>query len=358
MTAALVTTSGSALWYFSRATGVVTLGLLTLVVLLGVLTRGGRPLPGLPRFAVAGLHRNASLLVLVMLTLHIATAVLDSYAPIKLADALIPFVSVYRPFWLGLGALAFDLLLAVVATSLLRERLGARLWKAVHWAAYAAWPVALVHGLGTGTDAPEGWMLAFTAVCVGLVVLAVLWRVVDLSSASVRGKAVGVTVALTAPLVLVVWMLVGPLGQHWASRAGTPASLLASRAAATTATSPRTGTAAPRGSGQASGTVTQSRAGQDGLTVALAGTLDGDVSGRLAVELRGTALAGEDGLSLSSGTVVVTGDDGARYAGAVSELNGNEIRATLSGPAGSVSFVGRVDLDRTAGRFTGTVTLA
>src|SRR5512135_1330045 len=190
MTGALVTTSGSSLWYFSRATGVVTLGLLTLVVLLGVLTRGGRPLPGLPRFAVAGLHRNASLLVLVLLTLHMATAVLDSYAPIDLADAFIPFGSAYRPFWLGLGPLAGDLLLAVVATSLLRRHLGARLWKALHWAAYAAWPVALVHGLGTGTDASEGWMLAFTAGCVGLVVLAVLWRVVGLSSAPVRRKAV------------------------------------------------------------------------------------------------------------------------------------------------------------------------
>ncbi len=231
MTTALATTSGSALWYFSRATGVVTLGLLTLVVLLGVLTRGGQALPGLPRFAVAGLHRNASLLVLVVLGLHIATAVLDSYAPINLTDAVIPFVSAYRPFWLGLGALAFDLLLAVVVTSLLRAHLGVRLWKGVHWAAYAAWPVALVHGLGTGTDASEGWMLAYTAGCVGLVVLAVLWRVVRLSRAPTRRKAVLVGAALAAPLALVVWLLLGPLGLHWASRAGTPKALLSSPAA-------------------------------------------------------------------------------------------------------------------------------
>ena len=53
--------------------------------------------------------------------------------------------------WLGLGALAFDLLVALVVTSLLRRRLGLRAWRAVHWLAYACWPVALVHGWGTGT---------------------------------------------------------------------------------------------------------------------------------------------------------------------------------------------------------------
>ena len=271
--------------------------------------------------------------MLVVLGLHIATAVLDSYAPINLADALIPFVSAYRPFWLGLGALAFDLLLAVVVTSLLRPHLGARLWKGVHWAAYAAWPVALVHGLGTGTDAPEGWMLAFTALCVGLVVLAVLWRVVGLSPAPVRRKAVLVAAALAAPLALAVWMHAGPLAPHWAGRAGTPTALLASPAAATTATSAQS-TAAPSGRAQVAGSVTESRGEEDSLTVALTGTLSGDVTGRLSVELRGTALEGEDGLSLSSGTVTVTGGDGARYSGAVSGLSGNEIRAALTGPAG------------------------
>ncbi|MGZ4666627.1 MAG: ferric reductase-like transmembrane domain-containing protein [Frankiaceae bacterium] len=354
MTGALASTSGSALWYFSRATGVVTLGLLTLVVLLGVLTRGGKPLPGLPRFAVAGLHRNASLLVLVMLAVHISAAVLDSYAPISLADAVIPFVSAYRPFWLGLGALSFDLLLAVIATSLLRPYLGVRVWKAVHWAAYAAWPVALVHGLGTGTDASEGWMLAFTAVCVGVAVLAVIWRVVDLSSAPVRRKAVAVGAVVAAPLGLVVWMLAGPLAPQWASRAGTPTSLLASPAAATSSQT----TPAPRGRGSVNGALTESGGEEDSMTVALAGTLSGNLSGRLTVELHGTALAGEKGLSLSSGTVTVTASDGARYSGAVSGLNGNEIRASLSGPGGSVSFDGLVDLNRTTGQFTGTVTLA
>ena len=54
--------------------------------------------------------------------------------------------------WLGLGAVSFDLLLAVLITSVLRRRLGYRSWRAVHWLAYASWPVAVIHGIGTGTD--------------------------------------------------------------------------------------------------------------------------------------------------------------------------------------------------------------
>ena len=75
----------------------------------------------------------------------------------RLVDVVVPFVGAYRPFWLGLGALALDLLAALIVTSLLRARIGLRAWRAVHWVAYACWPVALVHGLGTGSDvAPAG----------------------------------------------------------------------------------------------------------------------------------------------------------------------------------------------------------
>jgi len=148
-----ITATGSALWYLNRGTGVVALILLTLVVLLGILGTTRVPVPGLQRFVVAGLHRNLSLLTLGLLAAHITAAVLDPYAPIRVVDAFLPFTSSYRPLWLGLGALALDLLLAIVVTSLLRTRIGLNRWRTIHWATYAAWPVALLHGMGTGTDA-------------------------------------------------------------------------------------------------------------------------------------------------------------------------------------------------------------
>jgi predicted ferric reductase len=168
--------TGSPLWYASRGAGVVSLVLLTGVVLLGILHRSGRPLPGLPRFVVAGLHRNISVLALIFLALHILTAVADSYVSISLIDVIVPFGSAYRPFWLGLGAVALDLIVALIITSLLRAHLGHRTWRALHWAGYAVWPIALTHGLGVGSDIQHGWLLALTVFCAGLVAAAMGWR--------------------------------------------------------------------------------------------------------------------------------------------------------------------------------------
>ena len=167
------------LWYVSRATGVLALLLLTSTVVLGALTGGRATSVAWPRFAVAALHRNLALLTLAFVAVHVVTAIVDGYVGIGWLDAVVPFVSVYQPFWLGLGAAAFDLLLALLITSLLRTRIPARLWRAVHWAAYACWPVALVHGFGIGdgdTRSVPGVVVALA--CVAAVAVAVVWRAV------------------------------------------------------------------------------------------------------------------------------------------------------------------------------------
>ena len=175
---------GSALWYLSRGTGVLSLVLLTVVVVLGVLTRGGRPLPGLPRFAVAGLHRNASLLSIAFLVVHVATAVIDPYVTIRWFDALVPFIGSYQPVWLGLGALSLDLMLAVVVTSLLRQRIGQRLWRVVHYSVYASWPVALVHSFTLGPDITSGFQRVLAAGCVAASATALGWSLLGSGSGS------------------------------------------------------------------------------------------------------------------------------------------------------------------------------
>ena len=169
---------GTADWYLARSTGVVALLLLTASVVLGVMgsmrfSAGAR----WPRFATDALHRDVSLLVLALLVLHILVSVISGFVSISLVDAVVPFLGAYRPLWLGLGAVAFDLLLAVLLTSVLRRRFGYRSWRAVHWLAYASWPVAVIHGIGMGTDAGAWWMLALTGACVAAVVLAVSIRV-------------------------------------------------------------------------------------------------------------------------------------------------------------------------------------
>ena len=168
--------SGPGLWYATRAAGLMTLLLLTASTALGVLTATRAGSRRWPRFLVIGLHRNVALLALAFLTLHVGTTVIDTYTSIGLPDAIIPFLSGYHRFWLGLGAIASDLLIVLVGTSLVRDRIRPRLWRAVHWAGYLCWPVALAHGLGIGTDHAATWVFDLTMACAAIVAAAVLAR--------------------------------------------------------------------------------------------------------------------------------------------------------------------------------------
>ena len=172
-------THGPGLWYATRATGLVTLLMLTASVLLGLLVAGRFSSQRWPRFLTQGLHRNISLLVLVFLVLHVGTTVLDSYTSIPLSAAFVPFASAYKTSWLSLGAVALDLLVALVVTSLTRNRLGYRTWRRLHWLAYACWPVAVAHGLGIGTDRSVTWVISLTLGCIGCVCAATAWRIVN-----------------------------------------------------------------------------------------------------------------------------------------------------------------------------------
>src|SRR6202035_5589779 len=130
----------------------------------------------LPRLVRAGLHRNLSLLAVAFVAVHVLTSVLDPFAGIGFISAVIPFTSPYRPLWISLGAIAFDMLLALVISSLIRSRMSYRAWRGVHWLGYACWPVALWHGLGTGTDSRLSWLLLLDALCVAAVAAAIWWR--------------------------------------------------------------------------------------------------------------------------------------------------------------------------------------
>jgi sulfoxide reductase heme-binding subunit YedZ len=216
----------SPLWYTARATGVVALILLTITVALGVAGTARLSSDLLPGVVRSGLHRNLSLLAVAFIVVHVLSSVLDPYAGIKLISAILPFSSPYRPFWLSLGAVAFDMLLALVLTSLVRTRLSYRAWSAVHWLGYACWPVALWHGLGTGTDSRLSWLLVLDGACALVIAGAVGVRLNLAQSSLTRTAGLAGTAAFV--VATIVFVAVGPLQPGWARRAGTPASMLGS----------------------------------------------------------------------------------------------------------------------------------
>jgi hypothetical protein len=368
MTGALAAgTSGpSPLWYASRATGVIALVLLTITVVLGVAGIARFATPRWPRVVTSGLHRNIALLVVAFVGVHVLTTVLDTYARIGLISVVVPFTSAYRTLWLSMGTVAFDLLLALVVTSLLRARLGYRTWRAVHWLAYASWPVALWHGLGTGTDSRLPWLLALDAACVAAVAAAVWWR---LALPENQPRPLTIAIAVTAvPLATLLFVALGPLQPGWSRRAGTPVALLAGQSAVSgTAASgtPSSGTGgSPAGSGTAAlppgGAFTGRAARTSGpghgqVTITVTATIRGTPSQGLTISLQGTPDGA--GVSLQRGSVQVgSARSASGYAGPVVLLAGPLLIADLTDQAGATARA-TIRLDVHGQRATGRLTI-
>jgi hypothetical protein len=342
----------SAYWYLTRGTGVVALLLLTAGVVLGVLSSTHWASPRWPRFVVAGLHRNLTLLALAFVAVHVLTTVLDSFTPIGLRDAVIPFVTRYRPVWVGLGAVAFDLLLALIVTSLLRARLGFRTWKLVHWLAYISWPVALVHSFGTGSDARTGWFGLLALASVAVVVLSVIWRVVEARSAPGAYRLAGGLAAFAVPLAIAAWAVDGPLASGWARRAGTPSSILSAASARTRGTAVETTSALPQTpyDSAISGTYSESGPDESGLvTVSLEAAAGGGSKGVVHVTLQGVPLEG-GGVQMTGSSVTFGPQRSPRaYSGRIDSLEGSRVAASVSNSSGhalGLTLVLRLDSAR------------
>jgi sulfoxide reductase heme-binding subunit YedZ len=361
MSPVLATIGPSAYWYLARGTGAIALILLTASVVIGILGSLRFSAVRWPRFAVDTVHRDVSLLVIVLLVVHIVTSVLDSFAPISLAASVIPFGSSYRPLWLGLGALSFDLLLALVVTSLVRRRLGYQRWRAVHWLAYASWPVAVLHGLGTGSDTRVWWMLALTAACLAAVVAAVAVRIARADPPRPGLRTSAVLLSLATPIALIAFTLIGPLGHGWARRAGTPTNLLAKTTAPVAHVVPGVvpATGRPKAfTAQLTGSVNQIQA-PGGAIVDLSMRLRGGARGRLRVRLGGLPIAG-GGLSMTGSQVdLITNALPSVMTGQITSLQGTEFVARVSASSGpAVTLHARLNIDAQSNSVTGLLTAA
>jgi DMSO/TMAO reductase YedYZ heme-binding membrane subunit len=356
------TTGPTFLWYLARGSGLAALIVLTLSMVLGVVTSVRWTNPRWPRFVVELLHRNASLVAVGLVAVHIATVVIDGFAPIGWKDTVIPFLSPYRPVWLGIGAVASDLLVVILATSLLRHRIGHRTWRWLHWFAYLCWPLVVVHGLATGSDTKVGFVLILTVVCVAAVILAVWWRLAVGWREHTGIRVAALVTTFVAPLILAAWLTAGPLAAGWARDAGTPVNVLAKVGAAPATPSPTapatTAGAVPSAPFSASltGSLTQSNPNADGqVTLRIDGTLSGGAVGALSVALTGQPVGG--GVVLASSQIGL-GPIGAPpvYRGTVTTLRGARIVSTVRASGRpAIELTIDVQVPSSGSQVTGTV---
>jgi methionine sulfoxide reductase heme-binding subunit len=164
------------LWFVNRAAGLVAIVLLSSTLILGILTAGRAAPVAAPAFVRAALHRTISLVMVVAVAIHVLTSIVETYVNIGWLSLVVPFSSSYNRLWVGLGTVAFDLVGIVIITSLLRDKIPVRAWKLVHLSAYALWPIALLHGIGTSTT--DGvTIMVISIVCALAVSGALIWRV-------------------------------------------------------------------------------------------------------------------------------------------------------------------------------------
>jgi predicted ferric reductase len=162
-------------WYIARSSGIVAYLLLSSSVVLGALM-AGRTKFTWPRFAVEEVHRFLALLAGVFVVVHGSALLLDTVVPISLGQALVPFASPYRPFAVGMGVLAAEIMAAVGITNYFRSRIPHKLWRRAHYLTLAVWGLATVHGFLAGTDRFDPWFAGIAVATVSTVAIVLYGR--------------------------------------------------------------------------------------------------------------------------------------------------------------------------------------
>ncbi|MDA8209185.1 MAG: hypothetical protein M0Z92_09335, partial [Actinomycetota bacterium] len=319
----------------------IAMVLLALVVILGMVTATKAAPKGFAKFLVPDLHRRLSISAAVFLGVHIVTALLDSFVHIGLAASIIPFVSSYRPVWVGFGAIAFDLLVVVIATSVVRHRFSQGPWKKIHYLSWLVVSFALFHAIGTGSDARVGLVEVVYIALVGVVALAAIFRTATDAQLRKLAKIGGSAVIVAVPVMALGWSLKGPLRTGWAS-ASSSFSLLPKVTTTTAGTTTTSGGSAGSSNtfvwpvnGGVQGTVSIANGTSGTSTVTLSGTVTGTAD-VLTVRLVGQV---QQGSLVLQGSSVAIGTASApnTYTGSVAQAAGSTLVLSLHGAQGAVT---------------------
>lgn len=352
----------SPLWYISRSAGFVGLALLGVIGVLGIVTAGNFHFGRGSRFIAPEVHRSLSLLAIVILAIHVGAAVLDKYSRIGFKDIFIPFVSQYRPIWIGIGALAVDIGIAVLITSFLRVKMGYKSWKAIHWLSYPVFALSIIHGLGSGSDSPILLGKAIYIAVGGILLVGVFVRLASMRDLSKLKKLSLAIASVMVPVVVISWAIVGPFTSSWPTRAqgGLHQAVLASAQVPVSKKTTRVSSAPfnlPVGySSGWQGKVDESPPNSQGeVAIRLLGKLAASKGYEFSIVLIGIPQDG--GVSMASSIVEIANSAGTTvYKGTVTSLSGSTIVCSLSGSTGGdITLVAALQLS-SSNTFSGTVT--
>lgn len=338
----------SPIWFFARGAGFVSLLILTVSVCLGILLSMRARSRSWPLFLSDSLHGYTALVFFVFVALHLVTVLIDPFTKFGPIDVLVPFATAYRRIWMGLGILSLELALALGLSIYIRPWVGYRAWRLMHHGTYVILPMALVHGMATGTDTNTSWGIAVYGVCLIAVVVVFVLRL----SRSVTPLRLPVGAATALGLVaLVAWLATGPLRPGWARAAGTPEPL-GIAASPSPAPSPSALALARPFTDRISGTITaQPDAGGAGPFRA-SGRATGSVDLQWSLSL-------QDVSSTAGGTITVALADGTPICTAAVVASGSQGIEGTCAPAGAQGSLDIVLLlrQRGGGLLTGSLSV-
>ncbi len=349
--------SATVYWYISRGAGFTVFILLTVAVSLGILLSLKWRTDAWPRFITNELHPFVQLVAGIFLLIHIISVLLDSFIQFTPAGIVIPLVSTYRPVWLSLGIVAMYLGVALALSSYLKRFIGYRVWRTMHYAGFAVWLLALIHGITTGSDTRAPWATGIYAGSALLItiLLAIRFGGVPIPLGDPPRWRPRVVLGLATSLLVAGFLTsIGPDARGWAARAqglhlpGRDATPVA----AAQISLPRTFQEAIRGTAQLDQTTPRLQPGTSLLNMHL--TTSGDP---LLTISYGLLLAqAQGGTQFVRGTFSATPASLAwNCSGTVTYRAPNMLDGSCTLPSGSVQIVSRFQLDNNGG-VTGQVT--
>jgi predicted ferric reductase len=187
-------------WYVTRASGIIAYLLLWFSTILGLAVTS-KYLDGmLDRLFTYDFHEFISLLSVGFTLVHVIVLMLDLYMPYSLAQILVPFISPYRPFWVGVGVISFYIILLVTITFYLRNRIGRGAFRAIHVLSLVGYIGVTLHGYYSGTDtALPSMQILYKGTGLAVLFLTVYWLVLlGMRNAERRRQAAVLQAANTA----------------------------------------------------------------------------------------------------------------------------------------------------------------
>ncbi len=164
-------------WYASRALGFLGFWALTASVVYGLLLSTGILDAVAHRAVNLTLHQDLSAISIAFVALHGAVLVLDRFVQTTVFQMAVPFATEYRPVWVGVGQIAFYVMVVVYASFFFRKRLGQRGWRTLHYTTFVAFIGGAVHGLMAGTDTGAPWAFWSYAASIAAVVFLLIYRI-------------------------------------------------------------------------------------------------------------------------------------------------------------------------------------